>query len=224
MCSDSRHNITTGTPVNDEVFAVVTLRQQDVQRWGVPTADMRLEGKSKGVGGGAEGRKQKPHLPTYQLRGFGKGGKFGAAPLDVASITAAAPDARSGVEMIYRRPAAQLEEEHCTVARPGDEHLYAKTRLGKVKEAAGIAERRMEGARVCEAELVASSSHQTALGSPWGWGGGKREIPEKTCRPATSSGTSPTCENPGRDDAGNRTRFALTGGESALASPPPRPP
>ncbi|KAJ8880271.1 hypothetical protein PR048_016737 [Dryococelus australis] len=34
----------------------------------------------------------------------------------------------------------------------------------KVKEAVGIAERRMEGARVCEAELVASSSHQTALG------------------------------------------------------------
>ncbi|KAJ8897135.1 hypothetical protein PR048_002481 [Dryococelus australis] len=58
---------------------------------------------------------------------------------------------------------AQLDEEHCTLARAGDEHLYANTRLGKVKEAAGIAERRIEGARVCEAELVASSSHQTAL-------------------------------------------------------------
>ncbi|KAJ8898572.1 hypothetical protein PR048_003932 [Dryococelus australis] len=65
--------------------------------------------------------------------------------------------------MIIIRP-AQLEEEHCTLARAGDEHLYTKTRLGKVKEAAGIAERRMEGARVCEAELFASSSHQTALG------------------------------------------------------------
>ncbi|KAJ8869685.1 hypothetical protein PR048_028678 [Dryococelus australis] len=63
-----------------------------------------------------------------------------------------------------RSAPAQLEEEHCTLARAGDEHLYAKTRLGKVKEAAGIAERRMEGARVCEVELVASSSHQTALG------------------------------------------------------------
>ncbi|KAJ8890308.1 hypothetical protein PR048_009816 [Dryococelus australis] len=59
---------------------------------------------------------------------------------------------------------AQLDEEHCTLARAGNEHLYAKTQLGKVKEAAGIAERRMEGARVCEAELVANSSHQTALG------------------------------------------------------------
>ncbi|KAJ8875384.1 hypothetical protein PR048_023279 [Dryococelus australis] len=59
---------------------------------------------------------------------------------------------------------AQLDEEHCTLARAGDEHLYAKTQLGKVKETAEIAERRMEGARVCEAELVASSSHQTALG------------------------------------------------------------
>ncbi|KAJ8884326.1 hypothetical protein PR048_016183, partial [Dryococelus australis] len=57
-----------------------------------------------------------------------------------------------------------LDEEHCTLAQAGDEHLYAKTLLGKVKEAVGIAERRMEGARVCEAELVASSSHQTALG------------------------------------------------------------
>ncbi|KAJ8882332.1 hypothetical protein PR048_014134 [Dryococelus australis] len=38
-------------------------------------------------------------------------------------------------------------------------------RSGRVmRRATGIAERRMEGARVCEAELVASSSHQTALG------------------------------------------------------------
>ncbi|KAJ8870042.1 hypothetical protein PR048_029053 [Dryococelus australis] len=59
---------------------------------------------------------------------------------------------------------AQIEEEHSTLARAGDEHLYAKTRLGKVKETAGIAERRMEGVRVYETELVASSSHQTALG------------------------------------------------------------
>ncbi|KAJ8883630.1 hypothetical protein PR048_015483 [Dryococelus australis] len=60
-------------------------------------------------------------------------------------------------------PPAQLEEEHCTLARAGDEHLYAKTRLWKV-ETAGIAERRMEGARVWDAEVVASSNHQTALG------------------------------------------------------------
>ncbi|KAJ8888786.1 hypothetical protein PR048_008278 [Dryococelus australis] len=59
---------------------------------------------------------------------------------------------------------AQLDEEHCTLSRAGDEYFYAKTRLGKVKEAARIAERRTEGARVYEAELVASSSHQTALG------------------------------------------------------------
>ncbi|KAJ8892838.1 hypothetical protein PR048_005419 [Dryococelus australis] len=63
-----------------------------------------------------------------------------------------------------RLDSTQLKEEHCTLTRTGDEHLYAKTRLGKVKEVAGIAERRMEGARVCEAELGASSSHQTVLG------------------------------------------------------------
>ncbi|KAJ8895342.1 hypothetical protein PR048_000673 [Dryococelus australis] len=51
----------------------------------------------------------------------------------------------------------------------GDENLYAKTWLGKVKEAAGIAERRMECARVCEAELVASCRHQTALGRTSSW-------------------------------------------------------
>ncbi|KAJ8894284.1 hypothetical protein PR048_006898 [Dryococelus australis] len=61
-------------------------------------------------------------------------------------------------------PRPTLEEKHCTLARAGSERLYSKTRLGKVNDAAGIAERRMEGARVCEAELVASSSHQTALG------------------------------------------------------------
>ncbi|KAJ8894529.1 hypothetical protein PR048_007186 [Dryococelus australis] len=69
-----------------------------------------------------------------------------------------APEIRSGVDMIYRRPA------HAT--RRGTLHTcsgWGRTRLGKVKEAAGIAERRMEGSRVCEAELVASSSHQTAL-------------------------------------------------------------
>ncbi|KAJ8866207.1 hypothetical protein PR048_032050 [Dryococelus australis] len=40
-------------------------------------------------------------------------------------------------------------------------HLAAQPTT--TREAAGIVERRMEGARVCEAELVASSSHQTAL-------------------------------------------------------------
>ncbi|KAJ8866399.1 hypothetical protein PR048_032242 [Dryococelus australis] len=75
---------------------------------------------------------------------------------------------RCGLSLLKGRqiilPPAQLEEEHCTLARAGDEHLYARTRLGKVNEAAGIAERRVEGARVCEAELGATSSHQTALG------------------------------------------------------------
>ncbi|KAJ8870896.1 hypothetical protein PR048_027197 [Dryococelus australis] len=33
-------------------------------------------------------------------------------------------------------------------------------------------------------------------------GRGKREIPEKTCRPAASSGTIPTCENPGGTRSG----------------------
>ncbi|KAJ8890322.1 hypothetical protein PR048_009830 [Dryococelus australis] len=96
---------------------------------------------------------------------------------------------------------AQLDEEHCTLARAGNEHLYAKTQLGKVKEAAGIAERRMEGARVCEAELVANSSHQTALGcaslqyslalgsvqtcaSPRGWGRGREANENKVPFPA----------------------------------------
>ncbi|KAJ8892477.1 hypothetical protein PR048_005057 [Dryococelus australis] len=100
---------------------------------------------------------------------------------------------------------AQLEKEHCTLAQAGDEHLYAKTRLGKVKEAAGVAERRMEGARVCEPELVASSSHQTALGRGRGDilrvtgfpAGTRRGFPEKARRRAASSSTTPTCENPG---------------------------
>ncbi|KAJ8866928.1 hypothetical protein PR048_032790 [Dryococelus australis] len=56
------------------------------------------------------------------------------------------------------------KKKHCRLARVGDVHLYTKTRLGKVKEATGTAESRMEAARVCETELVASSSHQTALG------------------------------------------------------------
>ncbi|KAJ8871686.1 hypothetical protein PR048_028013 [Dryococelus australis] len=64
---------------------------------------------------------------------------------------------------VVRFPPPLLEEEHCRLARAGDEHLHAKTRLGMVKGVAGIAERRMEGARMCEAELVASSRHQTAF-------------------------------------------------------------
>ncbi|KAJ8871829.1 hypothetical protein PR048_028169 [Dryococelus australis] len=49
----------------------------------------------------------------------------------------------------------------------------------------------------------------------------KREIPEKTHRPAASI---PTCENPGSDPAGNKTRFALVGGCSSLETTLPRPP
>ncbi|KAJ8898232.1 hypothetical protein PR048_003592 [Dryococelus australis] len=41
-----------------------------------------------------------------------------------------------------------------------------------------------------------------------GWRGGKREIPEKTRRPAASSDTIPACENQGSDPTGNRTRSA----------------
>ncbi|KAJ8880228.1 hypothetical protein PR048_016694 [Dryococelus australis] len=52
----------------------------------------------------------------------------------------------------------------CLLAHIMRRRRPAKTGLGKVKETARMAERRMEGARVCEAELVASSSHQTALG------------------------------------------------------------
>ncbi|KAJ8893980.1 hypothetical protein PR048_006581 [Dryococelus australis] len=58
---------------------------------------------------------------------------------------------------------AQTEEEHCTIARAGDGHLYAKALLGDVKGAASTVERNVEGARVFEAELVARSGHQTAL-------------------------------------------------------------
>ncbi|KAJ8895912.1 hypothetical protein PR048_001252 [Dryococelus australis] len=39
--------------------------------------------------------------------------------------------------------------------------------------------------------------------------GGKREIPEKTRRPVTLSGTTFTCEKPGSDSTGNRTQFAM---------------
>ncbi|KAJ8896073.1 hypothetical protein PR048_001415 [Dryococelus australis] len=42
---------------------------------------------------------------------------------------------------------------------------------------------------------------------------GKREIPEKTRRPAAASGTIPTCEKPGSDSAGNRTQFGWVAGE-----------
>ncbi|KAJ8893195.1 hypothetical protein PR048_005780 [Dryococelus australis] len=44
---------------------------------------------------------------------------------------------------------------------------------------------------------------------------GKQDVPEKTRRPTASSGTIPTCENPGCDPTRNRTRFALVGGEQS---------
>ncbi|KAJ8866881.1 hypothetical protein PR048_032743 [Dryococelus australis] len=51
-----------------------------------------------------------------------------------------------------------ISDQECfTLARAGDERLYAKTRLRNVKEMVGIAERYMECARVCEAELVVRS-------------------------------------------------------------------
>ncbi|KAJ8890043.1 hypothetical protein PR048_009549 [Dryococelus australis] len=87
----------------------------------------------------------------------------GELPADVTYTSRAKHRKLSCPSQFHIQP-AQLDEEHCTLARAGDEHLNAKTRLGKVKEMAGIAERRMEGARLCEAELVASSSHQKALG------------------------------------------------------------
>ncbi|KAJ8898557.1 hypothetical protein PR048_003917 [Dryococelus australis] len=64
----------------------------------------------------------------------------------------------------------------------------------------------------CEETCIAAERDWTAMASDWGhdylpeWengvapeckGGGKREIPEKTCRSATSSDKIPTCENPG---------------------------
>ncbi|KAJ8875285.1 hypothetical protein PR048_023180 [Dryococelus australis] len=52
-------------------------------------------------------------------------------------------------------------------------------------------------------------------------GRGKREIPERTHRPAASSATIPTCEDSGEDPAGNRTRFAQVV-ESSLTTTPPR--
>ncbi|KAJ8880548.1 hypothetical protein PR048_017018 [Dryococelus australis] len=131
---------------------------------------------------------------------------------------------------------AQLEEEHCTLARTGHEYLYAKTRLGKVKKAAGIAERRMEGARVCEAELVVGSSHQTVLNlarsaarlssngaALVGNAGGKREYPENTCRQAVSSSKIPTCENLGVKPPGIEPGSPWWEA-SALATVPPRTP
>ncbi|KAJ8866784.1 hypothetical protein PR048_032645 [Dryococelus australis] len=47
---------------------------------------------------------------------------------------------------------------------------------------------------------------------------GKREVTEKTRRPATSSGTIPTCEKFGSEPAGERNLFALLGGEQANRS------
>ncbi|KAJ8868330.1 hypothetical protein PR048_029846 [Dryococelus australis] len=63
------------------------------------------------------------------------------------------------------------EPRHCNRAK-----LVELRRTREVKEAAGKAERRMEGARVCEAELVASSIHQTAFGrAPQGLEAFRRE-------------------------------------------------
>ncbi|KAJ8875878.1 hypothetical protein PR048_023785 [Dryococelus australis] len=45
-------------------------------------------------------------------------------------------------------------------------------------------------------------------------GGGTHE---KTRRPVASSGTIPTCENPGGNPAEDRTRFAVVGGEQCCA-------
>ncbi|KAJ8888346.1 hypothetical protein PR048_007834 [Dryococelus australis] len=61
-------------------------------------------------------------------------------------------------------------------------------------------------------------SERVVPGRGEGEGGWKRDIHEKTHRPAASSGTIPTFENPGGggcDPAGNRTRFALAGGEQS---------
>ncbi|KAJ8894241.1 hypothetical protein PR048_006853 [Dryococelus australis] len=51
----------------------------------------------------------------------------------------------------------------------------------------------------------------------WGRGRGKREIPEKTHRPAASSGTIPTCESP-VTRPGIEPGFALMEGERAIRS------
>ncbi|KAJ8871643.1 hypothetical protein PR048_027970 [Dryococelus australis] len=61
---------------------------------------------------------------------------------------------------------------------------------------------------------------KTTIAEMRGWG--KREIPEKTRRPATSSGTIPTCENPGATPPGiepGSPRWEA----SSLATTPPRP-
>ncbi|KAJ8898002.1 hypothetical protein PR048_003362 [Dryococelus australis] len=47
-------------------------------------------------------------------------------------------------------------------------------------------------------------------------GRGKGDIPEKTHRPAASSGTIPKIRKSGGNPAGNRTQFALVGGEQKL--------
>ncbi|KAJ8874073.1 hypothetical protein PR048_024914 [Dryococelus australis] len=60
--------------------------------------------------------------------------------------------------------AAETAEIFNVMLRVADVFHNKQEKRTTVKEAVGIAERRMEGARVCEAELVASSSHQTALG------------------------------------------------------------
>ncbi|KAJ8877431.1 hypothetical protein PR048_021885 [Dryococelus australis] len=53
-------------------------------------------------------------------------------------------------------------------------------------------------------------------------GGGKREIPEKTRRPATSSGTIPTCENPGVNQPGNQPDSPNWEANRLTAQPPRR--
>ncbi|KAJ8872551.1 hypothetical protein PR048_026157 [Dryococelus australis] len=112
---------------------------------GVPIADMRLQ--SAGTQG----------VPGSAL--IGRIPDSAANCLILLQHLSPASPALFRTFFVFQMP-AKLEEEHCTLARAGDEHLYAKTRLGKVKETASIPERRMEGARVCETELVVSSSHQ----------------------------------------------------------------
>ncbi|KAJ8875407.1 hypothetical protein PR048_023302 [Dryococelus australis] len=71
------------------------------------------------------------------------------------------------------------------------------------------------------APATAAFSDETPMmmkGSKYGaaqeYRAGERDIPDKTRKPAVSSGTIPTCKHPGGDTAGNRTRFALVVGDT----------
>ncbi|KAJ8865949.1 hypothetical protein PR048_033472 [Dryococelus australis] len=92
---------------------------------------------------------------------------------------------------------------------------------GEVSQAAA-----RRAARTCRTALM-PAGRGTIWSSTGMQGWRKLEIPEKTRRPAASSGTIPTCENPGGRRGGGATHSGIELGSpwevSSLTTTPPRP-